>query len=126
MIAQCYYEVAQGDPKSGPVAFAVLLDACAEQFAKTPKELAMPPPDFDWVLAEAREFERKLMDRVEKSNASVIAAFKDETARANLALQVTVLDAKATVVKAQQIQEGMNPVIATTKEIGRNVHSAQG
>jgi hypothetical protein len=121
MIAQFYYEVVQGDPKSGPVAFAVLLDACAEQFAKTPKELADATTRFDWVLAEAREFERKLMDRVEKSNASVIAAFKDETARANLALQVTVLDAKATVVKAQQIQEGMNPVIATTKEIGSNV-----
>jgi hypothetical protein len=58
---------------------------------------------------------------VERSNANVIAAFKDETARANLALQVTVLDAKATVVKAQQIQEGMNPVITTTKEIGSNV-----
>ena len=40
MIARYYYEVAQGDPKSGPVAFAVLLDACVEQFAKTPKELA--------------------------------------------------------------------------------------
>ena len=37
MIARYYYEVAQGDPRSGPVAFAVLLDACAEQFAKTPQ-----------------------------------------------------------------------------------------
>jgi len=89
MIAQYYYEVAQGDPKSGPVAFAVLLNACAEQFAKTPKELADATTRFDRVVAEAREFERKLMDRVEKSNASVIAAFKDETARANLALQIT-------------------------------------
>ena len=77
IIARCYYEVAQGDPKSGPVAFAVLLDACAEQFAKTPKELADATTRFDRVVAEAREFERKLMDRVEKSNASVIAAFKD-------------------------------------------------
>ena len=126
MIARCYYEVAQGDPKSGPVAFAVLLDACAEQFAKTPKELADATTRFDRVVAEAREFERKLMDRVEKSNASVITAFKDETARANLALQITVLDAKSTVVKAQQIQEGMKPVIATTKEIGRDLILLRG
>jgi hypothetical protein len=66
------------------------------------------------------------MDRVEKSNASVIAAFKDETARANLALQITVLDAKSTVAKAQQIQEGMKPVIATTKEIGRDLILLRG
>jgi hypothetical protein len=126
MIAQYYYEVAQGDPKSGPVAFAVLLDACAEQFAKTPKDLADATIRFDRVMAEAREFERKIMDRVERSNANVIAAFKDETARANLALQVTVIDAKATVVKAQQIQEGMKPVIATTKEIGRDLILLRG
>jgi hypothetical protein len=126
MIAQYYYEVAQGDPKSGPVAFAVLLDACAEQFAKTPKDLADATIRFDRVMAEAREFERKIMDRVERSNANVIAAFKDETARANLALQVTVTDAKTTVTRAEQIQEGMKPVIATTKEIGRDLILLRG
>jgi hypothetical protein len=30
LIARCYYEVAQGDPKSGPVVFAVLSNAAAE------------------------------------------------------------------------------------------------
>ena len=126
MIAQYYYEVAQGDPRSGPVAFAVLLDACAELFAKTPKDLADATIRFDRVMAEAREFERKIMDRVERSNANVIAAFKDETARAKLALQVTVIDAKTTVTRAEQIQEGMKPVIATTKEIGRDLILLRG
>jgi hypothetical protein len=126
LIARCYYEVAQGDPKSGPVAFAVLLDACAEQFAKTPKELTEASTRFDRVLAEAREFERKLMERVEKSNASVIAAFKDETTRANLTLRETALEAKATAVQAERIHGEMKPVIARTEEIGRNLILLRG
>ena len=121
LIARCYYEVAQGDPKSAPVAFAVLLDACAEQFAQTPNKLRALTSDFMAAVNAARQLERGVIERQEKVFANVIAALRDETARANLALQVTVLDAKATVLKAQQIQEGMNPVIATTKEIGSNL-----
>src|ERR1017187_8166661 len=82
LIAHCYYDAAQGDPKSGPVVYAVLLDACAESFAKTPQELREANEYFRLLLGEARDFERKLRDRVETSNASVILSFKDETRRA--------------------------------------------
>jgi hypothetical protein len=121
MIARCYYEVAQGDPKSGPVAFAVLLDACAEQFARTPAELLKITTAFIKAVAEARQLERGVIERQERNHANVIAAFKDETARASLTFRETALEAKATVVKAERIHGEMKPVIARTEEIGKDL-----
>jgi|ERR1700722_4535151 len=94
MIARFYYEVAQGDPKSGPVAFAVLLNASAEQFARTPLELREANEYFRLLLGQARDFERKMLDRVETSNATVILSFKDETHRAREAWQETLNQAE--------------------------------
>jgi hypothetical protein len=121
MIARCYYEVAQGDPKSGPVAFAILLDACAERFAKTPNELHGITSDFISAVNTARQLERNVIERQEKNHANVIAAFKDETARASLTFRETALEAKATVVQAERIHGEMKPVIARTEEIGKDL-----
>jgi hypothetical protein len=121
MIARCYYEVAQGDPKSGPVAFAILLDACAERFAKTPNELRGITSDFISAVNTARQLERNVIERQEKNHANVIAAFKDETARASLTFRETALEAKATVVQAERIHGEMKPVIARTEEIGKDL-----
>ena len=94
MIALCYYELAQGDPKSGPVRFAVLLTACAEQVARLPGELHQTNGEFKKLLAEGREMEARIRERVELSNAGVVADFKDETRRANSALRETFQYAK--------------------------------
>jgi hypothetical protein len=121
LIARCYYEVVQGDPKSAPVAFAVLLDACAEQFATTPNELRGLTSDFMAAVNAARQLEHRVIERQEKNHASVIAAFKDETARASLTLRETALEAKATVVQADRLHGEMKPVIARTEEIGKDL-----
>jgi hypothetical protein len=78
LIARYYYEVAQGDPNSSPVAFAVLLEASAEQFAKTPEELGRITADFRKLLTEGRGMEARIRERVELSNAGVIASLKEE------------------------------------------------
>jgi hypothetical protein len=121
LIARCYYEVAQGDPKSAPVAFAVLLDACAEQFAKTPNELRALTSDFLSAVNTARQLEKNVIERQEKGFANVIGAFKDETARASLTLRETALEARATVVQADRLHGEMKPVIARTEEIGKDL-----
>ena len=121
LIARCYYEVVHGDPKSAPVAFAVLLDACAEVFAKTPNELRGLTSDFISAVNNARQVEQRVIERQEKNHASVIAAFKDETARTSLTLRETALEAKATVVQAERLHEEMKPVIARTEEIGKDL-----
>jgi hypothetical protein len=126
MIARCYYEVAQGDPKSAPVAFAVLLDACAEQFAQTPNKLSALTSDFMAAVNAARQLERGVIERQEKGFANVIAAFKDETARASLTLRETALEAKATVVQAERIHGEMKPVIARIEEIGKDLILLRG
>jgi hypothetical protein len=112
LIARCYYEVAQGDPKSAPVAYAVLLDACAEVFAKTPNILRGLTSDFMSAVTNARQLEQRVIERQEKNHANVIAEFKDETARASLTLRETALEAKATVVQAERLHGEMKPVIA--------------
>jgi hypothetical protein len=121
LIARCYYEVVQGDPKSAPVAFAVLLDACAEQFATTPNKLRGLTSDFMAAVNTARQLEHRVIERQEKNHASVIAAFKDETARASLTLRETALETKATVVQADRLHGEMKPVIARTEEIGKDL-----
>src|ERR1700677_1887867 len=117
LIARCYYEVAQGDPKSGPVVFAVLLDAAAEQFAKTPQELLGVVTEFRKLLAEGREMEARIRERVELSNYGVVAEFKDETRRASTALRETVDQTNRMGEKAARIAREMEPVIATVKQI---------
>jgi hypothetical protein len=121
LIARCYYEVAQGDPKSAPVAFAVLLDACAEQFAKTPNILRGLTSDFLSAVNTARQLERNVIERQEKGFANVIAAFKDENARASMTLRETALEARSTVVQADRLHGEMKPVIARAEEIGKDL-----
>ena len=121
MIAQCYYEAAQGDPKSGPVVFAVLLNSCAEQFAKTPQELLKVVTEFGRMLAEGREMEARIRERVELSNYGVVAEFKDETRRASTALRETVDQTLRMGEKASRMGREMEPVIATVKQIARDL-----
>jgi hypothetical protein len=121
LIARCYYEVAQGDSKSGPVVFAVLLDAAAEQFAKTPQELLGVVTEFRKLLAEGREMEARIRERVELSNYGVVAEFKDEAVRTKEALRDAVIQADRTKYQAEQMAKEMKQAITTAKEIGRDL-----
>ena len=118
LITRCYYEVAQGDPKSGPVVFAVLLDAAAEQFAKTPQELLGVVTEFRKLLAEGREMEARIRERVELSNFGVVAEFKDETRRASDTLREIVNLGNVIIERAKKIDEKLKPVVANLERIG--------
>jgi len=126
MIARFYYEVAQGDPKSGPVAFAVLLKAGAEQFAQTPAELREANEYFRLLLGQAREFERKMLDRVETSNATVIVSFKDETRRAREAWQETINQAVYVRERATLVAHDMEGVVDSAKQIANDFRTLKG
>ena len=117
LIARCYYEAAQGDPKSGPVVFAVLSNAAAEQFAKTPEEMREANECLRLLLGEARDFEKKLRDRGEASNATVILSFKDETRRAREAWQETINQAEYVRERAKLLAQDMEGVISSAKRI---------
>ena len=56
-----------------------------------------------------------------RNNAGVLAAFKDEAARVGLTLRKTALEAKATAVQAERIHGEMKQVIARTEEIGKDL-----
>jgi hypothetical protein len=126
MIARFYYEVAQGDPKSGPVAFAVLLNASAEQFARTPLELREANEYFRLLLGQARDFERKMLDRVETSNATVILSFKDETRRAREAWQETLNQTEYVRERAKLLADDMEAVVDSAKQIANDFGTLKG
>jgi hypothetical protein len=102
LIARYYYEVAQGDPNSSPVALAVLLEASAEQFAKTPEELSRITADFRQLLAEGRGLEARIRERVELSNAGVVASLKEEGNRIASNLRIAS-DQHAEIVSKGQL-----------------------
>ena len=122
LIAHCYYDAAQGDPKSGPVVFAVLLDACAEQFAKTPQELVKATADFQQVVTKAATLERRMIERTDQNNAAVVAEFKDETRRANDTLREIVGLGNITIDRGKRIDQQLKPIATHLERIGVDLY----
>jgi ABC-type transporter Mla subunit MlaD len=122
LIARCYYQVAQGDPDSGPVTFAVLIRAGAEQFAKTPQELADITASFQKVVADAADVERRMIERVDRNNVAVVAGFKDETRRATDTLQDIVGHSNITLERTKKIEEKLKPLVADLERIADKVY----
>src|SRR5580658_5193517 len=89
LVTRAYYKFAEGDPNSAPVTEAILLTACARKLAYAPKDLREANLVLKKLLEEARDvlkeagnLQYRAIERLEKSNASVIAAFQDENKRA--------------------------------------------
>ena len=122
LIAHCYYDAAQGDPKSGPVVFAVLLDACAEQFAKTPQELVRATADFQQMVTKATDLERRMIERTDRNNAAVVAEFKDETRRANDTLREIVSMGNITIDRGKRIDQQLKPIATHLERIGVDLY----
>jgi hypothetical protein len=122
LIARAYYHVAEGDPTSGPVAFAILINAGAEQFVKTPKELLGVVTEFRKLLAEGREMEARIRERVELSNYGVVAEFKDETRRATDILREVVSLGNAIIDRAKKIDEKLKPVVVNLERVGVDLY----
>jgi hypothetical protein len=112
LVTRAFYKFAEGDPNSAPVNEAILLTACARRLAHAPKELREASTVLKKLLEEARDVERRVIERVEKSNASVIAAFKDEVTRASSNLRTTAQYSERIVKEGQQISETMQKLLA--------------
>jgi hypothetical protein len=125
LIARAYYHLAEGDPTSGPVAVAILISAGAEQFAQTPKELVAITTSFQKVLANAAEVERRMIERVDRNNAAVVAGFKDETRRANDTFQEIVGYSNITLDRAKKIDETLKPMVANLERIADKLYLLQ-
>ena len=120
-VTQAFYEYASGDPQSAPVGMAVLLTACARRLAQAPEELRAASADFRKLLAEGREVEARIRERVELSNAGVIAEFRDETRRASSALRETFQYAKDAGESAKKTAQELRPVIVEVRKLADDV-----
>jgi archaellum component FlaC len=121
LIARYYYEVAQGDPKSAPVGFAVLLDACAEQVGKVPEELRTHIADFKRTLAEASRLERGFMEKVDRCNDQVITSFREDTRQAHAIWTGIFQYAQTVTDKAENLAQAITPVISTTEQLAADL-----
>jgi hypothetical protein len=120
-VTQAFYEYASGDPQSAPVGMAVLLTACGRRLAQAPEELRAVSADFKKLLAEGREMEARIRERVELSNAGVIAEFRDETRRASTALRETFQYAKDAGESAKNTVQELRPVIVEVRKLADDV-----
>ena len=120
-VTRAFYEYASGDAQSAPVGMAVLLTACARRTAQAPEELRAANADFKKLLAEGREMEARIRERVELSNAGVIAAFRDEAHRTSNALRETFQYAKDAGESAKKTAQELRPVIVETRKLTDDV-----
>jgi hypothetical protein len=121
LVARSFYTLGQGDPDSAPVQMTVMFTACTRKIAQIPAEIRGANVESRKALAEARELERQVIQRVDMSNSMVISAFRDEAVRTKQALRETVIQADRAKYQAEQMAKEMNPAIAATKEIGRDL-----
>jgi hypothetical protein len=120
-VTQAFYEYASGDTQSAPVGMAVLLAACARRMSQAPEELLSVITDFRKLLVEGREMEARIRERVELSNAGVIAAFRDEAHRATSALRETFQHAKDAGESAKKTAQELRPVIVEVRKLADDV-----
>ena len=120
-VTQAFYEYASGDTQSAPVGMAVLLTACARRMSQAPEELLSVITEFRKLLAEGREMEARIRERVELSNAGVIAAFRDEAHRATSALRETSQYAKDAGESAKKTAQELRPVIVEVRKLADDV-----
>jgi hypothetical protein len=121
IVARSFYALGHGDPDSAPVQMTVMFTACTRKIAQIPTEIRGANVESRKALAEARELERQVIQRVDMSNSMVISAFRDEAVRTKEALRETVIQADRTKYQAEQMAKEMKPAIAATKEIGRDL-----
>jgi methyl-accepting chemotaxis protein len=77
-VTRAFFQYAAGDPNSHPVGISVLLTACMRKLAQVPEKLQSAATTYQKVVADARELEKGLIERANRSNAGVVAEFKDE------------------------------------------------
>jgi hypothetical protein len=112
LVTRAFYQRVQGDPNSGPVNEAVLLTAFSRRVALAPRELREANVEFKQLLAGGREMEARIRERVELSNAGVVASFKDEATRATSYLRASAQNNEQIVSEGRQIADLMRKSLA--------------
>jgi hypothetical protein len=112
LVTRAFYYYAEGDPKSGPVNEAVLHTAYARRVAQAPRELRDANGDFRKLLGEGREMEARIRERVELSNAGVVAAVKEEGDRIASSLRAASQNHSEIVSEGRKIAGLMRELLA--------------
>jgi hypothetical protein len=112
LVTRAFYYYAEGDPKSGPVNEAILHTAYARRVAQAPRELRDANGDFRKLLSEGRDMEARIRERVELSNAGVVAAVKEEGNRIASSLRTASQNNAEIVSEGRKIAGLMRELLA--------------
>jgi hypothetical protein len=125
-VTRAYYGYATGDPNSEPVGIAVLLTACMRKLAQVPERLKTGTAEFQTVVVDARALEKGLIDRVNRENASVVSAVKDEMHRAVTAWNETIARAMRMEEKTREAADELKAIITSAKQIAQDFQALKG
>jgi hypothetical protein len=107
LVTKGFYKFAEGDPNSSPVNEAVLLTAFSRRLALAPQEFREANAEFSKLLEKGREMEARIRERVELSNAGVVASFKDEATRAASSIRTSSQNNEKIVLEGMKMAEVM-------------------
>ena len=122
LVTRAFYKFAEGDPNSAPVNEAILLTACARRVSQAPQELREASSNFQQVVTKASDLERRMIERTDQNNASVVAEFKDETRRANDTLREIVSLGNITIDRGKKIDQMLKPLAVSLERITDKVY----
>ena len=125
-VTRAYYGYATGDPNSEPVGIAVLLTACMRKLSHVPEKLKAGTAEFQTVVADARALEKGLIDRVNRENAIVVSAVKDEMYRAVTTWNETITRAMRLEEKAHTMTDELKPVVTSAQRIAQDFQELKG
>ena len=125
-VTRAFYGYATGDPNSEPVGVAVLLTACMRKLAQVPEKLKSGTAEFQKVVAEARSLEKGLIEMVNRENATVVSAVKDEMYRAVTTWNETITRAMRSEEKAHAITSELKPVVISAQRIAQDFQELKG
>jgi hypothetical protein len=125
-VTRAFYQYAAGDPNSHPVGISVLLTACMRKLAQVPEKLQSAATTYQKVVADAREFEKGLIERTNRSNAGVVAEFKDETARVITNMRTAGQLNAEIASESGRITKAMERFLATGEVLLSNLSEIKG
>jgi hypothetical protein len=144
-VIRAFYEYGEGDPNSHPVAFAVLLTACARQMAHLPDNVRSGAREFQGILDKLIEVDRQLGTKIANQDAQrkkdleqfsielwgtlhgetsrTVAALEQENTKAATSFRQTAQHLEQMLDESDQITLRLNPIADSARQIALDLSS---
>lgn len=144
-VIRAFYEYGEGDPNSHPVAFAVLLTACARQMARLPDNVRSGAREFQGILDKLIEVDRQLGTKIVNQDAQrkkdleqfsielwgtlhgetsrTVAALEQENTKAAASFGQTAQHLEQILDETDQVTQRLLPIADSARQIALDFSS---